>query len=60
MGNPNNDPSFYKCDRKCSGTMSPNGRKDLQGRVLYECDKCGRKTSDQLLMDASRRRRLLD
>jgi hypothetical protein len=56
-----NDPSFYRCDfRGCSGEVSPNGKKDLQRRVLYECEKCGHITSDELLRTASRRRRSLD
>lgn len=61
MKYPNNDPDFYQCTAKgCSGKVSASGKKDLQGRVLFECEKCGRVTSDELLMSASTRQRLLD
>jgi hypothetical protein len=61
MSDPNNDPDFYRCDfQGCSGEVSPIGKKDLQGRVIYACKKCEHKTSDELLMRASGKRRLRD
>jgi hypothetical protein len=61
MSNPNNDRLFYLCPRCEAGYVSWEGKKDLQKRKLFVCDKDERHISTlESLRRASRRRRMLD
>jgi hypothetical protein len=60
MGSPNNDPYFYLCTHCGRATVVPNGKKDVQGRKLFQCPVCKHVTSDELLMRASGKRRIRD
>jgi hypothetical protein len=61
MSDPNNDPSFYLCPKCGAGNVAWLGKKDLQDRKLYVCEKDERHiTTRENLERASAKRGLLD
>jgi len=58
---PKNDQSFYLCPGCAAGGVNWCGKKDLEGRKLFVCEKDERHiTTLECLREASRKRRLLD
>lgn len=61
MPNPNNDRLFYSCPWCKNAGVNWYGKKDLQDRKLYVCEKDERHiTTWEALRRASGKRRLLD
>lgn len=54
------DPHYYDCpDCGPQGSMGSFGR-DIRGRPVYECSKCGRKCGGSTLDQFAKARRMRD